>query len=105
VVECNNEGKPIETGGARSKFMEVLRALCIIYLDVSTIKMEDQNAEAYANMRQELDVEFEYIGHPISDIGFKKAVSRCMKGERSRLHKFYMSRPGRECHLREQPDV
>jgi hypothetical protein len=52
-----------------------------------------------------LDVKFEYIGHPISDAGFKKVVSRCMKGERSLLHKFYMSQPGRECPLKELPDV
>ena len=105
LVECNSEGQPIETGGAGSKFVEVFRALCSVFLDVSIIKVRDQNAEAYARLREAIDSEFEYVGHPISDVGFKEAVSRCMKGERSRLHKLYTSRPDRDCPPKEQADV
>ena len=102
---CNSEGNPNESGGSGSKSIEVLRALCVVFLDVSIIKVWDQNVEAYASLRQEIDSEFEYIGHPMSDVGFMKAVSRCMKAERSRLHKMYTSRPDRECPPKEQLDV
>lgn len=104
-IECNSEGKPNETGGAGSKFIEVLRALCIVFLDVSIVKVRDQNVEVYASLRKEIDSEFKYIGHPISDVGFKKAVSKCMEREHSRLYKLYMSRPDRECPPKEQLDV
>ena len=90
-IECNSEGKLNEIGGGGSKFIKVLRALCIVFLDVSIIKVRDQNVEAYASLCQEIDSEFEYIGHPISDVKFKKAISGCMKGECSHLHKLYTS--------------
>ena len=65
--------------------------MCIIFLDVSMIKVPDHNVNAYANMRQVMDSKFQYIGHLIFYVGFKNAVTRCMKGEHSRLHKLYMS--------------
>lgn len=105
VVECDHEGKPIDAYGGGSKFAEVLRALCIMFLDVSIIKVQDQNAEAYSGLRGAMACDFEYIGHPISDVGFKKAVSKCMKEERHRLHKLYMSRPDRDCPPKEKMDV
>lgn len=69
-IKCNSAGRPNKSGRARSKFLEVLRALCIVYLDVSIIKVRDQNVEKYASLRKEVESEFEYIGHPISDDGF-----------------------------------
>ena len=105
MIECNSEGEPIETGGTGSKFIDILRTLCTLFLDVLIVKVRDQNAEAYASLREEMDSEFEYTGHPISDVGFKKAVSMCMKRERHRLHKLYVSRPNRECPLKEQANV
>lgn len=104
-IECDNTGRPIEVGRAGSKFLEVLRLLCIVFLDVSIIKVGDQNVDDYASLREEVNSKFVYIGHEISDDGFKKAVSKCMKAERSRLHKLYLTRPDRECPPKEQPDV
>lgn len=104
-IECNSASRPIECGRAGSKFLEVFRAFCIEYLDVSIIKVQDQNMEDFARLREEVESEFEFIGHPLSDEGFKKTVSRCMKMERSRLHRLYMTRPDRECPPKEQPDV
>ena len=105
TIECNSEGQPIETGGAGSKFTKILRTLCTVFLDVLIIKVRDQNAEAYASLREAMDSEFEFVGHPISDVGFKKVVSKCMKAERSRLHRLYTSRPDRECPPKERVDV
>ena len=104
-VECDSAGMPVESGRAGYRFIEVLRAFCIVYLDVSIIKVRDQNIEDYARVRENVESECECIGHPISEDGFKKAVSKCMKGERSRLHKLYMTRPERECPPKEQLDV
>ena len=104
-VECNSAGHAIETGRGGSRFMEVFRAFCVAILDVSTIRVRDQNIEDYAKLREKVEAEFEFIGHPMSDDGFFSAVSKCMKGERSRLHRLYIARPERGCPPKEQPDV
>lgn len=62
---------------------------------MSIIKVRDQNLQNYSRMRENVESEFEFIGHPLSNDGFKKSVSRCMKDERSCLYKLYMTRP--EC--------
>ena len=105
VIECNSLGEPDESGRHGSRFLEVLKALCTIYLDVSIIKVMAQDPIDYASLREEVDCEFEFTGHPISDYGFKKVVSKCMKAERSRLHKLYITKPDRECPPREEPHV
>ena len=105
VIECNSLGEPDESGRRGSRFLEVLKALCTIYLDVSIIKVMAQDPIDYASLREEVDSEFEFSGHPISDYGFKKAVSKCMKAERSRLHKLFITKPDRECPPREEPHV
>lgn len=105
VIECNSLGEPDECGRRGSRFFEVLKALCMVFLDVSIIKVMAQDAIDYASLREEVDSEFEFTGYPISDHGFKKVVAKCMKAERSRLHKLYISKPDRECPLRDQPHV
>lgn len=105
VIECNSVGEPDETGRHGSRFLEVLKSLCTIYLDVSIIKVMAQDPIDYGSLREEVNSEFEFTGHPISDYGFKKAVSKCMKAERSRLHKLYITNPDRECPPREEPRV
>ena len=59
----------------------------------------------YTRLREEVESKFEVIGHLPSDKGFKKTVFKCMKAERSRLHKLYTSQPECECPTKEQPDV
>ena len=105
VIECNSLGEPDDSGRDGSRFLEVLKALCTIFLDVSIIKVMAQDPIDYASLREEVDSEFEFTGHPISDYGFKKVVSKCMKAERSRLHKLFITKPDRECPPREEPRV
>ena len=105
VIECDSLGEPVDSGRNGSRFLEVLKALCTIYLDVSIIKVVAQDPHDYASLRAEVETEFEFTGHPISDYGFKKAVSKCMKAERSRLHKLYLTKPARECPPREEPHM
>lgn len=104
-VECNSAGIAIETGRGGSRFVEVFRALCVAILDVSVIRVRDQNIEDYAALREKLEADFEFVGHPMSDDGFFHAVSKCMKAERSRLHKLYTTRRERGCPPKEQPEV
>jgi hypothetical protein len=42
-------------------------------------------------LRDLLDAEFEYVGNPLSMQGFRNAVKRYMKSERSRLKTYYWS--------------
>ena len=104
-VECNSAGHALETSRGGSRFLEVFRAFCIAFLDVSIIRVRDQNSKDYVKLREKVEAEFEYVGHPMSDDGFFSAVSRCMKAERSRMHKLYMSRRERGCPPTEQPEV
>lgn len=105
AITCDNMGVPDESGRRGSRFFEVLKALCTIFLDLSVVKVGMQDPDDYASLRDEVESEFEWVGHKISDVGFKKAVSKCMKAERSRLHKLYLTKPSRDCPHREEPAV
>ena len=85
--------------------MEVLRASCVVFLDVSIIKVWDQNIHDYSRVRENVESEFVFINNQLSDVGFKKSVSRCIKDERYRLHKLYMTEPDRGCSSKKQPEV
>ena len=86
-------GVPNKTGIRGSIFFEVLKAPCTIFLDLSVVKIGLQDPDDYANLHDEVDSEFEWVGHKILDVGFKKAVSKCMKAKRSCLHKLYLIKP------------
>ena len=105
AIVCDTMGVPDDTGRPGSRFMEVLKALCTIFLDLSIVKVGMQDPDDYASLRDEVESEFEWVGHKISDVGFKKAVSKCMKAERQRLHKLYLTKPDRDCPPREEPSV
>lgn len=66
--------------------------LRVVFLDELIIKMRDLNTEVYESLHEGVKSKFEYIGNPILDEDFKKTVSKCMKGECSRLHKLYTTR-------------
>lgn len=71
-IECDSVGRPIEADKVGSKFFKVLRLLCIVFLDASIIKVEDQNVNDYASLREEVNSRFIYIGHRILDDGLRK---------------------------------
>jgi hypothetical protein len=105
VVSCNSLGEPDESCRHISRFLEVLKALCTIFLDVSIIKVMTKDPTDYASLRNEVVSEFEFTYHPISYYGFKKVVFKCVKAERSRLYKLFITKPDRECPPREEPRV
>jgi hypothetical protein len=54
-------------------------------LDMSVIDWEKQRPQAVQKLRQTLDHNFEYLGNELSVMGFRNAVKRYLKTERSRL--------------------
>jgi hypothetical protein len=42
-------------------------------------------------LRDALDSEFEYVGHPLSMLGFHNTIKRYLKAERGRLKAKYLS--------------
>ena len=88
-----------------SRFLGVLKAFCTIFLDLFIMKVGFQDPDDYASLREEAESGLKWVGHKISEVGFKKAVSKCMKAERSHLHRLYLKKPDRDCPLREKPCV
>lgn len=58
VIECDSNGEPNKSGRPRSKFLDVLKALYTIYLDVCIIKVAAQDPNDYASLCEEVDSEF-----------------------------------------------
>ena len=105
AMGCDSMGVPDETSRLGSRFLEVLNAFCTIFLDLPIIKVGLQDPDDYASLREEVESKFEWLGHKILEVGFKKVVSKCMKVERSHLHKLYLTKPDRDCPPREKPRV
>ena len=92
-------------GGCEGKnaFDEALRSLVPRILDVSVLKWKFQHPSSVEKLRSAIDNEFEYLGHRLSDIGFKDAVKRQMKTERAKMKGWFMSGK-KECHVFIEPD-
>ena len=92
-------------GGCEGKnaFDEALRSLVPRILDVSVIKWKFQHPSSVSKLRSAIDSEFEYVGHRLSDIGFKDAVKRQMKTKRAKMKGWYMSGK-KECPVFIEPD-
>jgi hypothetical protein len=60
-------------------------------LDLSVVEWEGQKPEVVQKLRDKLDVEFEYVGTPLSMQGFRTAVKHYLKSKRSRLKMRYRS--------------
>jgi hypothetical protein len=92
-------------GGCEGKneFDEMLRSLVPRILDVSCVSWIDQSPSAIERLRAALDKEFEYVGNPLSDRGFKNAVKRQMKTERSKMKAWYLGGK-KQCPVYIEPD-
>jgi hypothetical protein len=58
---------------------------------MSVIEWKGHRPKSLEKLREALDLEFEYIGCPLSMRGFRDAVKRFMKTERSRLKMKYLA--------------
>ena len=92
-------------GGCEGKnvFDEVLRSLVPRILDVSILKWKMQHPMSVEKLRSAIDNQFEYLEHNLSDIGFKNAVKRQMKTERSKMKGWFMSGK-KDCPVFIEPD-
>ena len=92
-------------GGCEGKnqFDECLRTLVPRILDVSCVKWADQSPHSVQKLRTAIDNEFEYVGAHLSDKGFKNAVKRQMKTERSKMKGWFLSGK-KECPVSIEPD-
>ena len=92
-------------GGCEGKneFDEALRSLVPRILDVSCVKWADQPPNSLEKLRSAIDNEFEYVGQHLSERGFKNAVKRQMKTERSKMKGWFLSGK-KECPISIEPD-
>ena len=92
-------------GGCEGKnaFDEALRSLVPRILDVSILKWKLQPPRSVEKLRSAIDNEFEYLDHNLSDMGFKNAVKRQMKTERSKMKGWFVSGK-KECPVFIEPD-
>ena len=92
-------------GGCEGKneFDESLRSLVPRILDVSCVKWNDQDPHSVEKLRSAIDNQFEYVGTHLSDKGFKNAVKRQMKTERSKMKGWFLSGK-KECPVSIEPD-
>jgi hypothetical protein len=58
-------------------------------LDMSVLSWKEQSPDAIAELREQLDREFEYVGYQLTVQGFRNVVKRFMKSKCSRLKKQY----------------
>jgi coenzyme F420-reducing hydrogenase gamma subunit len=87
---------------AKNAWDDAIRSLVPRMLDMSVIEWEGQRPESLEKLREALDLEFEYLGCPLSIWGFRDAVKRFMKTERSRLKGKYLA-GDTQCPLHIQP--
>ena len=92
-------------GGCEGKneFDEALRSLVPRILDVSCVKWNDQPPHSVEKLRSAIDNEFEYVGNHLSEKGFKNAVKRQMKTERSKMKGWFLNGK-KECPISIEPD-
>ena len=82
---------------------EALRTLIPRILDVSCVIWKDQFPNSVGKLRSVLDAEFEYVGHQLLDKGFKNAVKRQMKTERSKMKAWFLVGK-KDCPVTIEPD-
>jgi hypothetical protein len=81
---------------SKNEFDEALRSLVLRILDVSCVRWEEQSPSSIEKLKNALDNEFEYLENNLSERGFKNAVKRQMKTDRSKMKAWFLARK-KEC--------
>jgi hypothetical protein len=113
-ARCTQGQKPhrvrVKAGGGidggcegKNEWDEALRSLVPRILDVSCVTWNDQHPNSVAKLRSALDAQFEYLANPLSDKGFKNAVKRQMKTERSKMKTWFLAGK-KDCPVSIEPD-
>jgi len=71
-----------------------MRAFAPLILDMSVVEWSKHRQQTPQKLKASLDVEFEYVGNPLSDRGFRNAVKRYLKCEHSHLKKLFVAGQG-----------
>jgi hypothetical protein len=61
-------------------------------IDMSIIHWEEYKPKTLQKLRETLDAEFQYLNHPLSTTGFRNAIKRFLKTERSHLKARFLAR-------------
>ena len=69
-----------------------LRDLVPAIIDMSVTSWSGHEQHTLQRLREKLDAEFEYVGHPLNMVGFRGALTRFLKAERSRLKAHYLAK-------------
>ena len=85
------EGGEVD-GGCKGKnaWDKALRDLVPKCLDMSVVSWKKHRPHTLKKLRAALDNKFEYLGNPLSMLGFRTSVMRYMKAERSCLKSHYL---------------
>jgi hypothetical protein len=69
----------------------IVRTFVPRMLDINIVDWDNYKPKSLRRLREALDAEFEYVGNPLSMVGFRNAIKRFLKMERSRLRAKYMA--------------
>ena len=83
-------GEGDSTCEGKNAWDEALRDLVPKCLDMSVVAWANHDPKTLKKLRAALDNEFEYVGNPLSMVGFRVAVTRFLKAERCRLKNRYL---------------
>jgi hypothetical protein len=81
----------------------ILPSSCVLHGVFSSSSHSSSLESLSPGLRSAIDNEFEYVGHKLSDGGFKDAVKRQMKTERAKMKGWFMSGK-KQCHVFIEPD-
>ena len=83
-------GEADATCEGKNAWDEALRDLVPKRLDMSVVAWSKHEPHCLKKLTAALDNEFEYIGNPLSMVGFKLVVMKFLKSERFRLKNRYL---------------
>ena len=83
-------GEVDATCEGKNAWDEALRDPVPKCLDMSVVAWSKHEPHRLKKLRAALDNEFEYIGNPLSMVGFRLAVMKFLKSERFRLKNWYL---------------
>lgn len=90
-VSVSADGELDGGGPGKNAWDRLVRFYVPKILDMSVIVWEKQRPEAVDRLRDVMDKDFEYLNYPLSTIGFRNAIKKYLKTERSRLKAHYLS--------------
>ena len=89
AVHVLKGGEVDPTCEGKNAWDRALRSFVPKIIDMSVVEWSQHRPQTLQKLRDALDSEFEYDGHPLSQEGFRNSVTRFLKAERARLKVLY----------------